>query len=54
VNQSPTVPDADEGLPEAVADAWVTVLLDLWEKDQAAKEQATTQPEKGEPSCPTT
>jgi hypothetical protein len=33
--------DVDEGsLPEEVADAWATVLLDLWEKEQAAAKQA--------------
>jgi len=34
---SPLVEDAagDERLPQDVADAWVTVLLDIWQKDQS-------------------
>ena len=45
-----------EGLPEKVADAWVTVLLDLWEKDQAAAKQgqAAALAEEGGSSCPGT
>ena len=31
-------PAADEGLPQDVADAWVTVLLDIWQKDQSGPE----------------
>jgi hypothetical protein len=46
-------PDEEQGLPEEVADAWATVLLDLWEKDQAAAKQAQANAltEKGDSSC---
>jgi len=46
----------EQGLPEEVADAWVTVLLDLWEKDQAAAKQgqAAAPAEEGDSSCPST
>jgi hypothetical protein len=47
---------AEQGLPEEVADAWVTVLMDIWEKDEAAAKQAqaNTPTEEGDSSCPTT
>jgi len=47
---------AEQGLPEDVADAWATVLLDLWEKEQAeAKQaQATSPTDQGAPPCPAT
>lgn len=46
----------EQGLPEEVADAWVTVLMDIWEKDEAAAKQAEAKPatEEGDSSCPTT
>jgi hypothetical protein len=41
----------DQGLPEDVADAWVTVLLDIWEKDQSAAGQAAAA-EQSDPEAP--
>ena len=43
----------DQGLPEDVADAWVTVLLDIWEKDQSAAGQAPAT-EQSDPEAPST
>ncbi len=53
----PESPDVEEGgLPEEVADAWATVLLDLWEKEQAAAKQAQAgnPTEEGDSSCDAT
>ena len=56
MSESESLDIDEQGLPEEVADAWATVFLDLWEKDQAAAKQAqaNTQPDEREPSCPTT
>jgi hypothetical protein len=53
----PRSPDMDEqDLPDEVVDAWVSVLMDIWEKDEAAAKQAqaSTPTEEGAQSCPTT
>ena len=42
--------------PEEVVDAWVAVLVDIWEKDQAAanEAQAGNPTEEGDSSCDAT
>jgi hypothetical protein len=45
-----------DALPEEVADAWATVLLDIYEKrrQSAVHDSSHTIAEKGDDECPTT